>query len=379
MAVTPFINIFRTKEEAFYFKNSQINTQFIFKGVQLLPNNASKYIQVTETPNGIDLEDWTVFAVDLCKGTKTEITPYFFVDSLTNSIDGSPQLFWSLTNVPFDFGYRLIYLEINQSLGETFNAIADSAQQAGEIIAGFSEMNFKNEYARLEAQKDISLKFAGDSTAAKQKIEDDYEKRRKEIANRENKAKQKQAIFNIAIDTAQAIMATVGKTGFAGLPLALILGALGAAQIAMVASQKIPEYWQGTDNASAGLAYTNERGAEIHTDKHGNIKDFGDNKGARLTMMAQGDKVYTAEETKRMMFNDDLNYMLNSRGISMPINSQSNTMTAQQMDLILGKHFSKIQTNSTVIDKNGFAQWTEKRGNRTIQNANRVSRTGFKV
>jgi len=120
MAVKPFINIFRTKEEAFYFKNSQINTQFIFKGVQLLPNNASKYIQVTETPNGIDLEDWTVFAVDLCKGTKTEITPYFFVDSLTNSIDGSPQLFWSLTNVPFDFGYRLIYLEINQTLGETF-------------------------------------------------------------------------------------------------------------------------------------------------------------------------------------------------------------------------------------------------------------------
>jgi len=120
MTVTPFINIFRTKEEAFYFKNSQINTQFIFKGVQLLPNNASKYIQVTETPNGIDLEDWTVFAVDLCKGTKTEITPYFFVDSLTNSIDGSPQLFWSLTNVPFDFGYRLIYLEINQNLGETF-------------------------------------------------------------------------------------------------------------------------------------------------------------------------------------------------------------------------------------------------------------------
>jgi len=262
---------------------------------------------------------------------------------------------------------------------ETFNAIADSAQQAGEIIAGFSEMNFKNEYARLEAQKDISLKFAGDSASAKQKIEEDYEKRRKEIANRENKAKQKQAIFNIAIDTAQAIMATVGKTGFAGLPLALILGALGAAQIAMVASQKIPEYWQGTDNASAGLAYTNERGAEIHTDKHGNIKDFGDNKGARLTMMAQGDKVYTAEETKRMMFNDDLNYMLNSRGVSMHINSQSNTMTAQQMDSIMEKHFSKIQTNSTVIDKNGFAQWTEKRGNRTIQNANRVSRTGFKV
>ena len=120
MAVTPFINIFRTKEEAFYFKNSQINTQFIFKGVQLLPNNSSKYIQVTETPDGIDLEDWQVSVVDLCKGTKTDVTDYFFVDSLTNSLDGSPQLFWSLTNVPFDFGYRLVYLEINQLIGETF-------------------------------------------------------------------------------------------------------------------------------------------------------------------------------------------------------------------------------------------------------------------
>lgn len=118
--VAPFINLFRTTNEAFYFKNSQINTQFIFKGVQLLPNNTAKYIQVTQTPYGIDLEDWQVNIVDLCRGTKTDVTDYFFVDSLTNDVDGSPQLFWSLTNVPFDFGYRLIYLEINQSIGETF-------------------------------------------------------------------------------------------------------------------------------------------------------------------------------------------------------------------------------------------------------------------
>jgi len=262
---------------------------------------------------------------------------------------------------------------------DTFNEIAESAQQAGDIIADFSEMNFKNEYARLESQKDISLKFAGDSAEAKAKIEEDYEKKRKEIANRENKAKQRQAIFNIAIDTAQAIMATLGKTGFAGLPTALILGAFGAAQIALVASQKIPEYWTGTDSANAGFAYTNERGAELHTDKHGNIKDFGDNKGARLTMMEQGDKVYTASETKQMLFNDDLNYMLNSKGISMPKIQNNNGMTAPEMDYIIGKHFAKIQTNNTTFDKNGFSSWSEKNGNRTKQNANRVSGIGFKV
>ncbi len=120
MTVKPFINLYRTKEEAFYFKNSPINSQYIFRGIQLFPNNPAKYIQVTNTPNGIDLEDWTVKVVDLCTGIKTDITPYFFVDSLTNDLDGAPQFYWSLTNVPFDFGYTLIYLEISEVLGEFF-------------------------------------------------------------------------------------------------------------------------------------------------------------------------------------------------------------------------------------------------------------------
>jgi len=72
--------------------------------------------------------------------------------------------------------------------------------------------------------------------------------------------------------------------------------------------------------------------------------------------------------------------MLNSKGISMNMTvNKNNGMTSQEMDIIMSKHFSKIQTNNTVFDKNGIRQWSEKNGNRTIQNANRVSRTGFKV
>lgn len=116
----PIINIYRTTEEAFYFDNSQMNRFYSFNGVQLLPFNTRKYIQVTNTPDGIDLEDWTVFAVDMCSGVKTDITESFMVESLTNSEDGAPQLFWSLENVQHDFGMNLIYLEVGQSLGETF-------------------------------------------------------------------------------------------------------------------------------------------------------------------------------------------------------------------------------------------------------------------
>lgn len=116
----PIINIYRTKEEAFHFDNSQMNRFYSFNGVQLLPFNETKYVQVTNTPEGINLEDWTVSVVNMCTGESTDITESFMVQSLTNSDNGDPQFYWSLTNVQYDFGMNLVYLEIHQSLGETF-------------------------------------------------------------------------------------------------------------------------------------------------------------------------------------------------------------------------------------------------------------------
>lgn len=118
--VNPVIDIFRTLTEALSVKSSQANRFYKNFGVQLLPNNPYSYIQVTNTPLGLHLEDWTVMAVNLCKGTETNITSSFMVESLTNSDNGNPQIIWSLTNVPVDFGYQPIYLKITQAIGETF-------------------------------------------------------------------------------------------------------------------------------------------------------------------------------------------------------------------------------------------------------------------
>lgn len=120
MATKPVINIYRTLDEALYFKNSPINRFYRFNGIHLLPNNPLSYIQVTNTPFGLNLEDWTVYGVNICTGVEQDITDSFNVDSLTNSENGNPQLYWSLTNVPIDFGIDMIYLRIEQALGETF-------------------------------------------------------------------------------------------------------------------------------------------------------------------------------------------------------------------------------------------------------------------
>ena len=262
-----------------------------------------------------------------------------------------------------------------------FGAITTIAQDAFNLINQASEQRFEKEYQRLEKDKENALRFANDSESQRLRIEEEYEKRRKEIAKRQWQAKKKQAISNILIDTAQAVVSTLAQQPGGAISksiAAAVIGGLGLVQVGIVASQKAPEFYVGTQNAPEGLAWTNERGAELHTDKKGNIKDFGDNKGARLTMLEAGDKIYTAEQTKRILFNDELNNILTSNNI-MPssINIHSNGVSATQMDAIIGKHFSNIQTNNTMIDRNGFTSWTEKNGNKTISDNNRVQRKGL--
>lgn len=118
--VSPVINIYKSLSEAMYFKNSQLNNSFNFSGVQLLPNNSNKYIQVTNTPGGINLEDWTVKVMSICGDELGDITDNFMVESLTNADDGSPQFVWSLKNITQDFGFGLVYMKIIQTVGETF-------------------------------------------------------------------------------------------------------------------------------------------------------------------------------------------------------------------------------------------------------------------
>jgi tape measure domain-containing protein len=266
-----------------------------------------------------------------------------------------------------------------EKMKANFLAISTVAQDVFNKISEASNARYEKEFSNLEKQKEEAIKNAGDSDSAKKKIEQDYEKRRKEIEKRQFKSKQKMSIANIAIDTAQAIMSiasTGGGTGYSdyGITAGILIGittALGAAQIAMVASQKPPSYFTGTDNAKEGLAWTQEKGAEIHTDRHGNIKTLGDNKGARLTKMSAGDIVYNAEETKRLMFQNDYNSLLTSNGILEPKVVVNSGITYAEMDEIVGRHIGNQPKHINNFDKAGFESYISKSGNITKNNSNR--------
>lgn len=60
-------------------------------------------------------------------------------------------------------------------------------------------------------------------------------------------------------------------------------------------------FYTGTDNAPEGWAWTQEKGAEIIMDKHGNIKTLGSDGGAQLTHLSKGDKVLNAKKTQEFI------------------------------------------------------------------------------
>ena len=113
--------------------------------------------------------------------------------------------------------------------------------------------NFDAQYQRLEQQRNLSILFAGESATARAEIERQYEEKRRTIEQRQAESQRDQAIFNVGIDTAQAIVATLAKTPPpAGLPLAALMAGIGAAQLVAIKSQQIPQFWMGTENGTPG-------------------------------------------------------------------------------------------------------------------------------
>jgi len=220
----------------------------------------------------------------------------------------------------FEGNAKAVALTVSEAFQEAFNTISESSQA-----------NFDAEYSRLERQKEFSIAFAGESSTAKEEIERQYEERKRAIARREAEAQKRLAIFNIAIDTAQAVVAALPN-----IPLSIVMGVLGSAQIAMVSSRQIPEFWKGTDNAPEGLAWTQEKGAEVITDKKGNVKTMGNNKGAQLTYLSKGDKVYKSQQ-------DYINKTLVGAGIE-PMR-ENNSLTSSDFNNGISKLAKTMQSN----------------------------------
>jgi tape measure domain-containing protein len=270
-----------------------------------------------------------------------------FVDEFANN-SGFDKLFFLFDNFEM----------LKESGVDTALAISEAFQQAFNTISEMSGANYDVMYSNLEQQKEVAILFAGESTVAREEIERQYEERRKEIQRKQAEDQKKLAMFNIAVNTAQGIMATVGKTGFAGLPLALIIGALGAAQLAMVASQKIPAFKDGGIH-EGGLMLVNDGAGSNYQEKvitpDGKIIEP---QGRNVLMNApKGTQIFTHDQWK-----DQMNNILLSNGIA-PLQQNYNGLTKSDLEDVMSRNLNRDSYNF-VIDENGIKK-TISRGTAT--------------
>ena len=243
-------------------------------------------------------------------------------------------------------------------------AMSEAFQQAFNTISEFSNANYQQMYSNLERQRDVSILFAGESTTAREEIDRQYEERRKRIQRQQAESQKRLAMFNIAINTAQGITSALAMLP-PNVPLAVTIGIIGAAQLAMTASQPIPQFYKGTQNAPEGLAWTDEKGAELHTDSKGNIKDYGSSKGARLKKLEKGDKIYPASQTKKIMdlygFNQDFNNIMLTNGISTS-NFNNNSLNLEPLNARLDRLTSVVANKSevTIVNNESGTRYYER-------------------
>jgi hypothetical protein len=130
--------------------------------------------------------------------------------------------------------------DTEEQFGITFDNITDITRRAFGIMTSLSDAYFDRQFANLEKEKETALGFANDSATARAEIERQYDEKRKQIEKRQATAKKNQALFDITVDTASAVVRALPN-----IPLSVAVGVLGAAQLALVASQQIPQFWQG--------------------------------------------------------------------------------------------------------------------------------------
>lgn len=240
----------------------------------------------------------------------------------------------------------------------SFNAISEVAQETFNFLNQNSQAYFQGQYEGLAREKEIALKFAGESTSGKEEIERQYEERRKAIRRKEAQAQKEQAIFNAIINTAQAVVAALPN-----IALSVIIGAIGAAQIAMIASQQIPQFKDGVKNFGGGLAVVGDGGrSEIIQTAGGSL--YKTPSTDTLVNLPKGSNVYKSE----------LDFVRNSGGLhsnisSMPVYNDS--LNKSEMQSIMDNSISKIKPFNMAIDKNGMRSWIGSERSRT-ENLNNI-------
>jgi hypothetical protein len=223
--------------------------------------------------------------------------------------------------------------EVSGILGELFDQQAERDEQKVEA-----------ERAKVQELLETGVITEKEAINRNKRIDNEEKKLRRQAAQRDKAL----AIFDSVIATAKAVVQALAVPPAPNFVLAAIAGAFGAAQTALIAARPIPKFKGGKKGSYTGPGIIGEDGAEIFEHDGKRYVAYKET----LVWLGKQDKVYTPQETKRMLPSVDRELMKQQNGQTVV----ANNIDYDALGKAVGKH---VKVPGITIDENGFKAWQQ--------------------
>lgn len=184
---------------------------------------------------------------------------------------------------------------------ESIRLAIDIASELASVFADLGDIESQRENNRLSEQKaqlDALVEAGAITEKEANKRQKMLEAQEKQIRQRQAERQKREAVFQALLAIPQAYLKGLTQ---GGLPLAIVYGAIAAAQAALIASRPIPKFFKGKKDRYEGLGIVGESGAEL-IERDGQMY-IAPRK--TITYLGESDKVFTPSETRRMIHDMD--------------------------------------------------------------------------
>lgn len=236
--------------------------------------------------------------------------------------------------------------------------VEDYAEGVGEVLEAANNALFQGTIDGINAEiSALDRKYAyildNENLTAdeRERIQNEQEAKKKVLLTRQAKAEKQNAIFQTLINTGVAIVKTFANLGFpAGVPASIAVGALGALQVGLIASRKIPEFEKGkpSHNKYEGAAIVGEKRTEVIKSKDGTIRLTPS--VPTLTHVDRDDIIFPSVNDffKEHSFNPMIMNSLNLKeGGSYDINKMAKEFTKGAKEGLRGATFKNVNVNKS--------------------------------
>ena len=141
----------------------------------------------------------------------------------------------------FKEGFASAFMAVAQVASGVVSAITDIMSQSTDRRIAENDAYYEREKSNIEN----SYMSQEQKTRALERLDKNYEKKRKELMRQQAKDQKAAAIMQAVISGAVAVVTALTAGPIIGVVLAAVVGALAAAQIALIAAQPLPALAEG--------------------------------------------------------------------------------------------------------------------------------------